>query len=314
MAGRPSKRLEVGALEAGDLEQIVKRPRRTLACAACRPSQQLFETTRAYPGHVEHVVRYLLEGGKAEDTKVSLPDLIAARLSMLAQSTRDVLQAAAVLGIEPQQRPASLDDAERRRSSPRSPTPRCTACSGSDPSGELDVHEPPRARNRLRRDAGRRSPLAPRERRRRGRRRCRTTSVCSVITTISPVTRSEAIQLLRAAGDHAAEQLDETGAGQFFYRALVAVRQAVQSGDIEDGADHQFVSLSVRLADVLRTRGETALARGILAEARDWSSAPLLVVDDRSRERGDRTVAKATSKARSPRCAAASVARSARAT
>src|SRR5690606_1040706 len=66
------------------------------------PVQQLFETTRAYPGHVEHVVRYLLEGGKAEDTRVSLPDLIAARLSMLPQSTRDALQAAAVLGIEPQ--------------------------------------------------------------------------------------------------------------------------------------------------------------------------------------------------------------------
>ena len=53
--------------------------------------------------------------------------------------------------------------------------------------------------------------------------------------------------------------------------------QAVQSGEIEDGAEQQFVSLSVKLADVLRTRGETALARGILAEARDWSSAPLLV-------------------------------------
>ena len=54
--------------------------------------QQLFETTRAYPGHIEHVVRYLLEGGKAEDTRVKLPDLIAVRLSMLAQSTRDVLR------------------------------------------------------------------------------------------------------------------------------------------------------------------------------------------------------------------------------
>ena len=41
-----------------------------------------------------------------------------------------------------------------------------------------------------------------------------------------------------------------------------------------DGAEEQFVALSVKLADVLRTRGETALARGILAEARDWSSAP----------------------------------------
>jgi len=51
----------------------------------------------------------------------------------------------------------------------------------------------------------------------------------------------------------------------------------VQSGEIEDGAEKQFVSLSVKLADVLRTRGDTALARGILAEARDWSSAPKLV-------------------------------------
>ena len=32
-----------------------------------------------------------------------------------------------------------------------------------------------------------------------------------------------------------------------------------------------------KLADVLRTRGETALARGVLAEARDWSGAPMLV-------------------------------------
>ena len=39
-------------------------------------------------------------------------------------------------------------------------------------------------------------------------------------------------------------------------------------------ADAQFVQLSVRLADVLRDRGETSLARGVLAEARDWSGAP----------------------------------------
>jgi hypothetical protein len=35
--------------------------------------------------------------------------------------------------------------------------------------------------------------------------------------------------------------------------------------------------LSVKLADVLRSRGETALARGVLAEARDWSGAPMLI-------------------------------------
>src|SRR6185295_14623445 len=38
----------------------------------------------------------------------------------------------------------------------------------------------------------------------------------------------EAIMLLRRAGDQAAEQLDDVGAGQAYHRALIAVRQAVQ--------------------------------------------------------------------------------------
>ncbi|HLL22117.1 MAG TPA: hypothetical protein VK427_08295, partial [Kofleriaceae bacterium] len=72
-------------------------------------------------------------------------------------------------------------------------------------------------------------------------------------------------------------QLDDYGAGQFYHRALLAVRQAVQSGDDDGTAEGQFVGLSVRLADVLRTRGESSLARGVLAEARDWSGTPMLV-------------------------------------
>src|SRR5690606_19100105 len=79
---------------------------------------------------------YLLEGGKAEDTNTSLADLISARLSMLKQSTRDMLQAAAVLGVEPQldllrtmlpadTLEAAIVDAER------------SGLLGYDPSGEL---------------------------------------------------------------------------------------------------------------------------------------------------------------------------------
>ncbi|HSD88025.1 MAG TPA: protein kinase [Kofleriaceae bacterium] len=268
------KRLEIGALESTDLQAMVNE----LAQNGVRglpPAQQLFETTRAYPGHVEHVVRYLLEGGKAEDTRVSLPDLIAARLSMLPQSTRDVLQAAAVLGIEPQsdllrsmmpteQLEPALKDAEMH------------GVLGRDPSGELVFT------SRLVREIVYDATPAD------VRRSLHASAAAAVQALSSDVGllghhhdlaghAREAIGLLRAAGDLAAEQLDEAGAGQFFYRALVAVRQAVQSGDIEDGAEQQFVALSVRLADVLRTRGDTALARGILAEARDWSSSPLLV-------------------------------------
>lgn len=267
-------RLEIGALEAKDLQKIVDH----LAGGGVKklpPVQQLFETTRAYPGHVEHVVRYLIEGGKAEDTQTSLPDLISARLSMLKQSTRDVLQAAAVLGIEPQldllrsMLPAdelenAMADAER------------SGLLGHDPSGELTFT------SRLVRDIVYDATPAD-------FRRSLHAQAATAVEALSPDIAllghhhdlaghaKEAITLLRRAGDHASEQLDEVGAGQFFHRALVAVRQAVLVGDDDGTAEAQFVLLSVKLADVLRTRGETALARGVLAEARDWSGAPLLV-------------------------------------
>ncbi len=267
-------RLELGALESSDLEAIV----RGLSGQGVRgmpPLQALYETTRGYPGHIEHVVRYLLEGGKAEDIKVSLPDLIAARLSMLPQATRDVLQAAAVLGIEPQvdllrtMMPnevldPALQDAEIH------------GLLGRDPSGELTFTS--RLVREIVYDA---TPADVR----RSLHAAAATAVEQLSQDVGLLGHhhdlaghaKQAIDLLRRAGDHAADQLDDAGAGQYFYRALVSVRQAVQSGDIEEGAEKQFVSLSVKLADVLRTRGETALARGILAEARDWSSSPLLV-------------------------------------
>jgi serine/threonine-protein kinase len=267
-------RLEVAALDAQDLTAIVARLDKA-GMKALPSVQQLFETTRAYPGHVDHVVRYLLEGGKAEDTHISLPDLIAARLSMLARSTRDVLQAAAVLGIEPQvdllrlmlasdTLEVAMADAER------------AGLFSHDPSGELTFT------SRLVRDIVYDATPAD-------VRRSLHASAAAAVEALSPDIAllghhhdlaghaKESILLMRRAGDHAAEQLDDVGAGQFYHRALVAVRQAVQSGDDDGGAENQFITLSVRLADVLRARGETALARGVLAEARDWSGAPMLV-------------------------------------
>ncbi|HET9987751.1 MAG TPA: protein kinase, partial [Kofleriaceae bacterium] len=268
------ERLEIGALDAADLDQIVKGIS-TQGMRGLPTVQQLFETTRAYPGHVDHVVRYLLEGGKAEDTKVSLPDLIAARLSMLARSTRDVLQAAAVLGIEPQldvlraMLPSEtldpgLADAEHH------------GLLGRDPGGRLEFV------SRLVREIVYDATPADVRRSLHSHAASATAKVSSDAGLLGhhhdlAGHPREAIDLLRRAGDYAATQLDDAGAGQFYYRALVAVRVAVQSGEIEDGAEKQFVSLSVKLAEVLRTRGDTALARGILAEARDWSSAPQLV-------------------------------------
>jgi len=267
-------RLEIGALESRDLTSLVEHLE-SKGIRGMPPVQTLFETTRAYPGHIEHVVRYLLEGGRAEDTATSLPDLISARLSMLKQSTRDVLQAAAVLGVEPQldllrsmlpgdALETAMVDAER------------SGLLGHDPSGELTFT------SRLVRDIVYDATPADVRRSLHG-------MAAAAVEALSPDIAllghhhdlaghaKEAITLLRRAGDHAAEQLDDVGAGQFFHRALVAVRQAVHVGDDDGTAEAQFVLLSVKLADVLRTRGETALARGVLAEARDWSGAPMLV-------------------------------------
>ncbi|MFT3695359.1 MAG: protein kinase [Kofleriaceae bacterium] len=266
-------RLEIGSLETHDLEALVKSV--TAQGMRGMPAvQQLFETTRAYPGHVDHVVRYLLEGGKAEDTKVSLPDLIAARLSMLAVTTRNVLQAAAVLGIEP-----SLDILRAMINAdvldPGLADAESHGLLGRDPAGQLTFT------SRLVREIV--YDATPADVRR--SLHSQASVACAKFSgdpgllghheDLAGHSR-EAIALLRKAGDHAAAQLDDSGAGSFYYRALVAVRVAVQSGEIEDG-ENQFVSLSVKLADVLRTRGDTALARGILAEARGWSSAPKLV-------------------------------------
>jgi serine/threonine protein kinase/tetratricopeptide (TPR) repeat protein len=266
-------RLELGALAPADVATIVTRLQDSGA-RTLPPPQLLAETTQALPGHIEHLVRYLLEGGKFEDTAISLPDLIAARLSLLKQSTRDVLQAAAVLGLEPQLDllrsmlpPDTLElamaDAER------------AGLLGHDPSGELTFT------SRLVRDIVYDATPAD-------VRRTLHAAAATAVEQLSPDPAlaghhrdlaghaREAIPLLRRAGDHAAEQLDDVGAGQFYHRALVAVRQTVQSGE-DDTAEGQFVELSVRLADVLRMRGETALARGVLAEARDWSGVPMMV-------------------------------------
>jgi hypothetical protein len=267
------QRLEIGALDGEHLTTLVGMLSENGVRGLPAP-QALFEITRAYPGHLEHVVRYLLEGGKAEDLNISLPDLVAARLSMLKQSTRDVLQAAAVLGLEPQldllrtmlpgqALETAMADAER------------SGLLGHDPSGELLFT------SRLVRDIVYDATPAD-------VRRSLHAAAAAAVETLSPDIAllghhhdlaghaKDAIPLLRRAGDHAADQLDDVGAGQFYQRALVAVRQAVQSGE-DEKAEGQFVQLSVKLADVLRIRGETALARGVLAEARDWSGVPMLV-------------------------------------
>jgi len=73
------------------------------------------------------------------------------------------------------------------------------------------------------------------------------------------------------AGDRAAHYLDDQGACSLYQRALRAARSVLYTGD-EDRDVQRYTLLSVRLAEALCAGGQLGLARGVLAEARPWSS------------------------------------------
>jgi hypothetical protein len=272
-------RLELGALETEELQTLVERLGK-LGLRGLPSTQALFVATRAIPGHLDHLVRYLAEGGRIEDAMGSLADLIAARLSLLPQATMAVLQAAAVLGIELDRGLLRAMAVVEDLSGPLAEATR-HGLLGANGTGGTGAADELAFTSRLVRDIVYDSTPAD------VRRSLHAAAADAVMASAPDAARlghhrdlagqaSLAIELLRHAGDQAAEQLDDTGAGQFYQRALVAVRQTVQSGDDDGTAEGEFVRLSVKLADVLRMRGETALARGILAEARDWSGAASL--------------------------------------
>ena len=61
---------------------------------------QLTDLTGGVPAHVEHLIRYLGEGGAVEHAPALLPDLVAARLATLDRGPLRVCQAVAVFGRE----------------------------------------------------------------------------------------------------------------------------------------------------------------------------------------------------------------------
>ncbi len=238
------------------------------------PSQQaLLELTRARPDHLTHLVRYAVEGGRIEESVTAISDLIAARLALMAQPTLQVLQAAAVLGMEPrrdvltQMLPTMGQDALRAAIADAAAHDFVTATEDSLQLTSRRLRDivydatPADVRRSLHHFAaealvklGSDSAVLGHHRDLGG----------------DPIA---AVQLLLQAGDDAAALLDEASARQLYQRALVAVRQALTRGD-DKHAEAQFVELSVRLSEVLRVRGEIALARGVLAEARACAASP----------------------------------------
>ncbi|MEZ4362866.1 MAG: protein kinase [Kofleriaceae bacterium] len=269
-AGTP--RLELGPLDDALIGQVFEQL--TAASVPNLPPAEVFQQlTRSHADHLNHVARFVTEGGRLEESVAGISDLIAARLSLIAQPTLQLLQAAAVLGMEPRAEvlsamQPSLDDAARKAAI-------ADAIAHDLLAGTADALL--FTSRRLRDIVYDATPADVR----RSLHHLAAEALGSLDADPAVLGHhrdlggepTAAVQLLMQAGADAASLLDDEGAGQFYHRALVAVRQAVTQGD-DKHAEITFVELSVRLSEVLRQRGDTTLARGILAEARDWSASP----------------------------------------
>jgi serine/threonine-protein kinase len=231
---------------------------------------RLAELTGGVPAHVEHLVRYLVEGGNLDAAPQALPDLVAARLSMLPHTSVLLLQAAAVFGTEVDRdllrHAAGNATAESFQSALAG---LCLRALVRD-HGEIIAFA-----NGLIRDIVYDSTPADV---RRGLHAVAADLLASMTSDAAVLGHhlehagalARAAEHLARAGDHAIHQLDEAGASLLFGRALRCARQVVYAGNDDDGAVRRFIVLSMKLADCLRARGEIALARGVLGEARTW--------------------------------------------
>jgi len=257
-------RVPLEPLDADDLGFIVSQL--TRAGQPGMPSVlQLTESTAGVPGHVEHLLRYLVEGGAVEQAPTTLPDLVAARLATLPRDTLVALQAVAVFGRE-----AGVDVVGR-------------VCALGDATGEAlavavrqglvrIADEVAIFTSTLVRDVVYDATPAH------VRRQLHIAAIDELVAQGAPAAvlgahheaanhRAAAVTHLTSAGDLAARQLDDQSAAHFYQRALVAARHALTAGDLAPGL---LVTISIKLAEALRVTGELALARGVLHEAENW--------------------------------------------
>lgn len=264
-------RVVVRPLDAGEIADVHAAV--TKHKVAIPPAGTLLDLSKGLPAHLEHLLRYVLEGGGLDSGAMSLADVIAARLSMLPQPTLDVLQAAAVFGDEVPLdllrmtslgKDADVHAGEARVRGLVTDDPESLQFASSLVRDVVYDATPADVRRALHAAAA--DALGE------------VTADPAVLGHHHDLAghAGRAVGLLGTAGDRASQQLDDVGASRFYQRALVAVREAVRTGDDDDHSQADFVNLSVKLAEALRARGEIGLARGVVAEARTWANAAAL--------------------------------------
>lgn len=226
---------------------------------------ELTARTAGVPAHVEHLIRYLTEGGALEHAPSSLPDLVAARLASLPRDTLVVCQAAAVFGREAElelvEQAAELGDGFSAALAVAEQRGWLRVVAGMVTFSSALVRDvtygamPAHVRTKLHDFA--RSTLAELPQ----------MAAARAHHTEAAGHRAEAAQLYADAGDAAVRQLDDVGAARSFNHALVCARIALANGEVPPAV---LVAISIRLAEILRLTGELALARGVLHEAESW--------------------------------------------
>ncbi len=257
-------RVRLDPLDGEDLGQIVSQLARA-GLSQVPSAMQLADLTGGMPAHVEHLVRYLVEGGGVDQAPTSLPDLVAARVATVPRETLIALQATAVFG-----RQATLDVVRRASNLGLGLE---DALSSAVRRNLLELQgDLVRFPSLLVRDVVYDATPAH------VRRLLHVAALEELATTAAGSAelghhheaaghRTEAALFLAQAGDLATAQLDDAGAADLYQRALAASRGALANGDLPPA---ELVATSIKLAEALRATGELALARGVLHEAETW--------------------------------------------
>ena len=227
--------------------------------------------TDGNPCHIDHLIRFVVEGGELDGAPAAIADLIAERVRLLPHSGLVVSQAVAVFGTEVDR--SALQQLLGERNSDEVDDAisilkaRGIFIAETEDSNVAFCHH-------LVRDVIYDSTPAD------IRRELHANAVEHLTNTVTdPLILGhhhemaghleDAAALLMHAGDEATHQLDDSGATALYQRAQAAARKLMlQNNELE----HRilFVSLSVKLAEALRTSGEIALARGVVEEAKGY--------------------------------------------
>ncbi|HVV81616.1 MAG TPA: serine/threonine-protein kinase, partial [Kofleriaceae bacterium] len=92
-------RLELGPLDGSEVAQLAQHVAQA-GLGAAPPAAQLAQVTGGSPAHLDHLLRFIAEGGEPALAPPALADLVAARLANLDRDSLVACQAVAVFGRE----------------------------------------------------------------------------------------------------------------------------------------------------------------------------------------------------------------------